>query len=361
MAAAVKRGEVPSALHHYRNHGLIEGRQVEAARPEFVLHIGPHKTGSSHIQARITANEPVLASHGIALPLEWKRSKYDHNHTRLVDALYAGDSEALNAQVARLISGSQDRVLVSAEDLCLLPVSLVEELGQVLFRHNVTIVYYLRCWATRIYSVWQEQVRHGYVHSFKSYLAEHLIAPADSEIINPSLCLDRFSSVFGLSSIRVIPYEQTLSSSTDIYEHFASTVLGVDGVEAEVSGERTHASPSFMETEIARILNLTGARSGHQRLGMTYLDHRSLFTTSVIAGLLQGYVTNVEIDTQAEPLPLLEYSFCRKYLGSIAGIRTTNPLAPRKSLIQSVASTCLFDSKVRIEARRLARKVIQLL
>lgn len=358
VAAAVNRGEIVSALDHYLAHGQAEGRQIAADPPEIILHIGPHKTGSSHIQALIGANEAALAGQGVSLSGEWKRSASDHNHTRLVDALYTRDTEALKSQVERVVLTSRERVLVSAEDLCLLPLNLLQDLGEALSRHRVTVVYYLRCWSKRLYSVWQEQVRHGYVASFKSFLAEHLVAPAGSEIINPSLCLDRFSDAFGHSSLRIISYDQLVDSEVDLYSHFVSTILSLDISKGECWGTRTHASPPFMETEIARLLNLSGTRAGYERLGMTYLDRRTAFQTTGLAELLGQYVTDIVIDTGSEPLPMLDYAFYRRYSGAMVEPRPENVFARRVVRFQSVASTCLSDPKVRLEASRLAKKVI---
>lgn len=358
VAAAVNRGEIGSALDHYLAHGQAEGRQISPDPPEIILHVGPHKTGSSHIQALIGVNEAALAKEGVSLSGEWKRSVSDHNHTRLVDALCTRDTEALKRQVERVVLSSRERVLVSAEDLCLLPLSLLKSLGEALSRHRVTVVYYLRCWPKRLYSVWQEEVRHGYVASFKSFLAEHLVAPAGSEIINPSLCLDRFSDAFGYSNLKIVSYDQLADSEVDLYSHFVSAILKLNTSNGECWGKRTHASPPFMETEIARLLNLSGTQAGYQRLGMTYLDRRTALQTTELARLLGPYVSDIVIDTGSEPLPMLDYAFYRRYSGAMVEPRPQNVFARRVVRFQSVASTCLSDPRVRLEASRLARKVI---
>ncbi len=74
------------------------------------LHAGPHKTGSTYLQARLQCNRRALARLGLRYPTPWG----EHSHRHLARALRGGGLEALDQLLRRQGRWSGD-LLLSAE------------------------------------------------------------------------------------------------------------------------------------------------------------------------------------------------------------------------------------------------------
>ena len=113
--------------------------------PRYVIHIGPHKTGTTYLQVLFRQLAPQLRQRGIFYPLEWV-GDHSPGHVRLVQRLRAGQDEVLADEFDALHASAYEIVLISAEDLSILPRESVALLKSYLREQPVSILFYFRGW-----------------------------------------------------------------------------------------------------------------------------------------------------------------------------------------------------------------------
>lgn len=144
-----------------------------------LLHIGPHKTGTTAIQGALAAARPQLQSAGIAYPghglahnrpavaalrrtLGWDRAPVDQNHWRqLIESAHSYDG--------RVVISSEVFCEGSAQDAA----RIVDELGQ----DRVQVALTLRPLEALLPSNWQQYVKNGYQVRYETWLKGVLAAP----------------------------------------------------------------------------------------------------------------------------------------------------------------------------------------
>ena len=60
----------------------------------FIIHIGPHKTGSTYLQNHLTQNRAALIGRGIYYPREWTTPEIGWCHAELAQLLQQGAFDA---------------------------------------------------------------------------------------------------------------------------------------------------------------------------------------------------------------------------------------------------------------------------
>src|SRR5690348_552972 len=121
----------------------------------FVLHIGPHKTGSTYLQNHLTHNRAVLAGRGIYYPREWTTSEIAWCHAELVRLLKERSYDRVTKTFAELKSAGWPVVVLSIEDF----VSLGEDRLRFLREctgDDVQVVFFARRWSELLRSHGQE-------------------------------------------------------------------------------------------------------------------------------------------------------------------------------------------------------------
>ena len=230
--------------------------------PRYVIHIGPPKTGSTFLQHGFTRLAPDLARRGIFYPLPWGGP---HGHHILADALAAPDP-ALADGFARINAAGFQTILLSSETFADLTPQAIRTLHGVL-DGPAQIVFYARAWSSLLPSAWREQVKHGSAETLPDFLLPHLHRPAQSNIMNFGLTLDRYAAVFGRAAIRLVPYDQVLSSGDDLLSHFRRHFLDWPDPEAAppeaapaeaAPVEQINLSLDMVDSEILRALNVLG-------------------------------------------------------------------------------------------------------
>jgi len=75
---------------------------------QFVIHVGPHKTGTTYLQEAFAHLRPYLAERGVHYPSLWGGVA----HYQLYDELATIPNPALEAQFARLRTAGHPTVLM---------------------------------------------------------------------------------------------------------------------------------------------------------------------------------------------------------------------------------------------------------
>jgi hypothetical protein len=138
-------------------------------KPELILHVGLHKTGTSAIQASLQHNEDTLLDRGFWLPP--RLGRVDGGFQNLANLIRNVSTQAFLDQVTR--DRAADRVIVSAENLSHILLrndpSILSDLGRVF---DVKVIIFLRRQDFLLESAFSQMVKFGpkaNIETFDSY------------------------------------------------------------------------------------------------------------------------------------------------------------------------------------------------
>ena len=221
-----------------------------------IIHIGPHKTGSSYLQVCFARYRDALRQRGIVVPAAWEQHG-NVSHSGLVDAVREGGDLAAAAEViAREFAAGGETLLVSAEDFSTLSAAELQRLKTLLGDSAITIVYYIRRTSDILFSAWQEDVKQGNLFTFPEYFGLHLRNPEVSVFFNLEMRLRPFIEVFGKESIRIVAYSMLRDNDIDLFTHFAQHLLKWHPVEPPPDPQELNKAGTPAEIELLRALNV---------------------------------------------------------------------------------------------------------
>lgn len=222
---------------------------------KFVLHIGPHKTGSSYIQLECATCRDQLRQYGILYPRTWNKEEFAH------DAIYHqlrqkhDDFFFSNFGTAVAEAGPGiELMLISAENIEYLEPEAIEVIAKKFVPSCTKIVYYVRSWPALLSSTWQERVKHGATVTFAEHAAQHLDNPLLSAVLNYNIVLSRYAEVFGADHIELRIYDNLLDTGQDLFEDVIGLCLGTQSP-LRGRGIKENASLTALDIEIVRLLN----------------------------------------------------------------------------------------------------------
>ncbi|MDB6455123.1 hypothetical protein [Falsirhodobacter sp. 20TX0035] len=219
-------------------------------RRTILLHVGPHKTGTTALQRFWQENRDHLARNGVLYPgqddahhalahdlLGWKVRKFDR------DKLLAACAEI-----------ECDTVILSSEDFSFLNTDQLRRLRNLLEGHEVRVVYFLRRIPDALYSFWQETIKQGRSATFAE-VADGFPANQTSgqAFFDPVTQLRGITEVFGHNVLDVFSYDVIRGSRTDILGAFSQRYL--TGELPHAGLKKKNAAPSLAKIELARQIN----------------------------------------------------------------------------------------------------------
>ena len=216
----------------------------------FYLHVGPHKTGTTAIQKFLLDNREQLFKSNLVYPNRFKRI-FGHHDFR--DAL---ENKNITVEDRDFFAEKHD-FLLSSEDFISLGKENFEYLRSVIESKNIVVVYAWRRASFKLYSIWQETIKHGATESFFSYYHNHLARPAQSQMLSADLKLNMFAHVFGMSNVKVLDYDAASSGNTLLKDFLQiSDIPWQDSfVTPEKNKDATNKSMDFVDIEVIRALN----------------------------------------------------------------------------------------------------------
>ena len=220
-----------------------------------ILHVGPHKTGSTYIQKKLLDNSKQLRDNGWRYPS--------------AGLVYLGQHEL--ATIARINENdlwrealnSKKNIVISSENFDLLNEEQVKLLAVKFSDFVVKIVYMYRRGDEKLISSWQEYVKHGGIKSWSEYLYTHISKPYASEILGDIRMLDNFQRVFGSKSINIIDYDVAINENTDLFQLFIG-ILGVSIDAFKLNNESINKTRNYIDIEILRRLNILDIQNGNK-------------------------------------------------------------------------------------------------
>lgn len=148
-------------------------------------------------------------------------------------------------------------VLLSSEDFISLNDRHLDYLRAKFSDTKIVVIYAWRRASSKLYSIWQESIKHGGVDTFFEYHHNHLASPAQSMMLSADLKLKMFCRIFGKQNVKVLDYNASAKNDTLITDFL--TILGREPNEKYVFPENNpqaqNRSMAHTDTEIIRVLN----------------------------------------------------------------------------------------------------------
>jgi hypothetical protein len=307
--------------------------------PRYLIHVGPHKTGSTYLQLRFDAARERLRQGGVAYPTEWSSGPGEPSHRKLFLDIRAANVGYLSFMFERIARSGIEDVLISAEDLNHLDQKELGYLREALGGHQAIVIFYCRRWSELLTSLWQERVKHGNDETFPEFFAAHISNPLSSPVFNFAYALDKYASAFGKENVRIVSYSNVCDNKLDLAEHFFDTFLPkyrsvLDGL-PPTADARPNRSLPMLDIEVIRSLNSFHAMNGGNRgaeLRAWYLAHSGQFDLSELFSAIGSNMQTLRFSDASAAVARLH----DKVLTGYAGLMVEPALDGR-----------LFDTQVR--------------
>ena len=271
--------------------------------PRYLIHIGPHKTGTTYLQASFQALRQSLLERGICYPQMWQ-GEYPLGHQRLAPRLQSGTDDGLADAFRRLEDQGCHTILISAEDLSDLTDYGVAYFRSLLGNAAARIIFYCRRWSETMPSAWQETVKQGHTMTLPEFTAENIGAPLESKLMNYDLILRRYSEQFGADNISLVSYSNIIDDDGDLFVHFCRSFLSwIDPPVPDLG--KLNVSLDIVDVEVIRALNVIEQSAGGARssaIRQSYMRHKNELDLSKLASAIESDIHHLRINEGFGPL-----------------------------------------------------------
>lgn len=253
--------------------------------PNYIIHVGPHKTGSTYIQRGLYECADKLKQLGTLVPTHWQASLENPNHSRLLQRLERGD-QSLREDFIAFEQSDFQAVVLSHEGLAGLPLPILQHLRSLLGSNTVEVIYYVRRWTDWLYSAWYEFIVHGSSDTFLEFALPHLADPEESEFLNIEKKIQKLVQAFGRESVKVVSFSAVVEARLDLFEHFCASFL-TQSVAIQKGRSKSNVSYAPNELELMRAMQAIDRRSGKQPTSKVVERFRELRDQLDITQLLE--------------------------------------------------------------------------
>lgn len=276
--------------------------------------MGPHKTGTTAIQKFLVDNTKPCFQQNLVYPKRYLHI-FGHHHFREILK-----ERQLRAEDLEFFSENQNDFLLSSEDFISLDEADFQYLRQSLDNFDIKIIFSWRRASFKLYSIWQEVIKHGGTVDFFEYYHDHVARPGTSQMLSPDLKLNTLAKVFGKQNVKVIDYDASSNGNT-LYQDFvnACDLVWSDNFSIKkIDKTAKNESMKLYDIEIVRALNnLMGYKYGYQgskvRLAYSrFKDALPADTTSELVSIIDSHtstkiVGNYFVDTRAEKVMMQRF------------------------------------------------------
>ncbi len=295
---------------------------------KFVIHIGPHKTGTTYLQLSFRALRAELAARSTIFPEFWELASGNPSQLPLTLALRDGQMDALAPRFAELANSGATRILISSEDISTQETPAIERLRLLTEGHEVQFVFYLRRWSELVPSSWQESIKQGQSHTLPAFLLAHLQRPDASRLLNFDLKISRITDVFGGDCLRLVAYSELRDQGVDIFQHFAANFLDWPDAPLPDLKVRANISRDFKEAELLRALNAMAKIQGASvadGIRKSFDRVRPRLKLNHLYACMDKHSTTLRVNENLPALTHLHEMLAEKYLS-----RTVPPRPPAR-------------------------------
>lgn len=223
---------------------------------KLIVHVGPHKTGSTYIQGLLHKNRELLSSLNVSYPDVYYL--YLGHHYLLNELNGRAEASEIRAKILDASNGAEACIL-SSENFISLSLFGLNKLKDAFPEVEFNFIIYSRRPSLRLISRWHELVKQGSYQSMESYFCSHLFKPMQSREINISHYIKDLVQVYGENSFSLVDYE-TASSEGSMMDCFLKA-SGIENV-IEDSNVVVNKMTGLEEIEVIRILNYIAHKEG---------------------------------------------------------------------------------------------------
>ncbi len=326
--------------------------------PRYLIHVGPHKTGTTYLQLRFDAARERLRQTGVAYPSEWSSAAGEPSHRKLVVGLREARIAQLRSQFEAIERDDPAHVLISAEGISHLEQSALELLNALIHGQPVTVMFYCRRWSELLPSLWQERVKHGHNETFPEFFSINAGDPLKSIVMNFARRLDIYAKVFGRENIRLVSYSNLCDAGIDLAEHFFDSFLPrhrslIDDL-PDLPVARPNQSLPPLDIEVIRALNAFNARSGmplSSALRDWYIANAGRFDLADLFAAIQANAATLPFSDASSSTQLLQDTLSATY-----GDLMVQPSQPGCLFAPGAAEVVFF--RQRYLTNRVARETL---
>ena len=329
--------------------------------PRYLIHVGPHKTGTTYLQFRFHAARQYLRERGIAYPAVWSASEHLPSHQKLMIGLRDGKLAELSAQFREIVDSDVECVLISSEGINLLEQAAIDTLKSLIGDAPGTVIFYCRRWSELLPSLWQETVKHGRDDTLPEFLAANLNDPYDSRAINFAHAIERYINAFGRNNIRLVSYSNLSDSGTDLAEHFFATFLPRQQAVLDQAPPLANARPNqsfpLIDTEVIRALNSLHMMRGGERspeLRVWYTQRSRTLGTAELTAAIEANIQTLPFSDASPALARLHDELSAAYGDLVVEpVRSRRLFEPRDAQIRFAQQRYLTDRSARDQLEKL--------
>ncbi|MCF3643365.1 sulfotransferase domain-containing protein, partial [Rhizobium sp. TRM95111] len=232
-------------------------------RLRVVMHIGPHKTGTTYMQANFWHHAKALQERGWLYPAIGERvgiahhDLADNGHHFLKQEGHAYDD------LKRVIEQADERklnVLLSSEGFRRWKPQHFKAIRRMIGNRSLEIVYTLRDPYDMFYSFWAQKVKNGATFSLPEHMRQHFTDPFASHLLNPLIEIEPVLKLKG-ARYTVLLYDRLRREKRDICQFFLEKILGV----GDLVPVQDAAANERLPLEMTEFLRLLSKDSGHPR------------------------------------------------------------------------------------------------
>lgn len=269
------------------------------------LHIGPHKTGTTYLQAVLGKNKAKLAEDGVLYP----GRRYAEQRRAVQSLLFRGTAEAHGKRWQSLVSEVKawpgHTVIISQEGLAQAEADVVRAAVQSLEPLEVHVVYAIRDLTRVLPGSWQTRVRNGHPEPWAEFIASVRQGPEERPRFwngqDPRIALKRWAQAVPKDRIQVVTVPPPGSPRQLLWERFAEA-MGLDAGRYSLDVPPRMESLGTAETEVLRRISA--------RLSKT-LSHQEFM--ALVARLVTRRVLIKSTHQVRISLPRSEQSWVRTY------------------------------------------------
>ncbi|HEX5455291.1 MAG TPA: hypothetical protein VFX06_15995 [Stellaceae bacterium] len=230
-----------------------------------LIHIGPHKTGSTAIQHALLENSEQLKDHGVVYPQVGFRY---YGHHQLVSLLARPDNGSLSEIADQLREMDEETVVLSSENFSSCSLAELQHLAELLSSFSrIEVVVYLRSFLELLYPWWQELVKHRIADDLGGFLVNSLTRPFQTHLLDAAGMIEKFAATFD-GNVSVYLYDAVMRQSGDAARHFMCEILGIEPCSKDLR-VAVNKSLDPASAELVRCLNSSG------EYGITVLERNA--------------------------------------------------------------------------------------
>jgi len=233
------------------------------------VHVGLPKTGTTHVQATLAANRPLLTAQGLLYP---RAPRHPQHFLAALDflqvrfgAIRPSDVAGLWQQLTSSVQAWSGTALVSHELLAGASSDDVARLVQDFAPRDVHAIVSVRDLSRLLPAVWQERAKNRVVESWAEFRADVSRGP-DADSPHDFWKLHDVESIIAVwrrhvpdDHIHVVTVPRSGVDESLLFDRFAS-VLGVDPTGFTVPDAAANASIGALELAVLREINVVARR-----------------------------------------------------------------------------------------------------